>query len=324
MAISRRAVGPREGIYFTPSAPVLSSGSTLLDCVLGGGWARNRIINVVGDRSTGKTLLAIEAAANFHRIFPQGGVDYIELEAAFDTDYAQTVGFPSGVLPIENLRTIEDIFKHLDGVAAGPRLVVVDSLDAAGAEKDLQDELGDHGFGVKKPKLLSEMFMRLVRTLNEKQVTLLIISQVRENIGGMGAKYSRSGGKALDFYASQIVWLKQIKTMEKEIEKIKRTVGIEVVAKCTKNKIGPAYREAPLEILFGYGIDNLHSALYWLKDANPKLLEEKFGLTPRGLQHRYERLTDKDLLAKVDTEIRGEWRRLEERFAIPARKYDDA
>lgn len=323
MTISRRAVGPSEGVYFAPSALVLSTGSTLLDCALGGGWARNRIINVVGDRSTGKTLLAIEACANFRRLFPQGAVDYIELEAAFDEDYAQTVGFPADVKPIEAIRTVEGIFKHLDEVETGPRLVVVDSLDAAGAEKDLEDALGDHGFGVQKPKLLSEMFMRLVRTLNEKQVTLFIISQVRENIGGMGAKYVRSGGKALDFYASQIVWLRQVKTIEKSVEKITRAVGINVLAKCTKNKIGPAFREAPLEILFGYGVDNLHSSLYWLKDSNPKRLEEELGMNAARLQHRYERLNDKELIAKVDTCVRDEWRRLEEKFSIPARKYHD-
>ncbi len=322
MAISRRTVGATEGVYFAPSSAVLSTGSTLLDCALGGGWARNRIINVVGDRSTGKTLLAIEAAANFHRTFPDGKIDYIELEAAFDEEYATTVGFPQGVTPIENLRTIEDIFKHLEGLPAGPRLVVVDSLDAAGSEKDLKDELGDHGFGVQKPKLLSEMFMRLVRSLSEKQITLFIISQVRENIGGMGAKYTRSGGKALDFYASQIVWLKQIRKIEKNIEKITRTVGIEVVANCTKNKIGPAYREAPMEILFGYGIDNLHSSLYWLAQSSPKVLEESLSMNPSRMQHRYDRLSDRELISRVDGIVRDQWRALEKKFAITARKYD--
>lgn len=321
MNIPRRTLSEPEGIYDTPSPLILQTGSTLLDCALGGGWARHRIINLVGDRSTGKTLLAIEGAANFHREFPKGVVDYIEFEAAFDTDYAQTVGFPEEANLIENLRTVEDLFKHLTSLPPGDRLVVVDSLDAVGAEGDLKDELGDHGFGTKKPKMLSEMFMRLVRELHEKRITLVIISQVRTNITGYGPAQTRSGGKALDFYSSQIVWLKQKKVIEKVIEKVTRTVGIEVQAKCTKNKIGPAFREAPLEILFGYGMDNLHASLYWLADAFPDMLTKDLGM-PTRVQHRYDRLNDRALIATVDKAVREAWDVLEEKFAIPARKYE--
>jgi len=36
-----------------------SSGCVLLDMALGGGYAQGRVINVVGDKSTGKTLLSL-------------------------------------------------------------------------------------------------------------------------------------------------------------------------------------------------------------------------------------------------------------------------
>jgi RecA/RadA recombinase len=48
----------------------IKSGCVLLDCVLGGGWPLGRMANLVGDKSTGKTLLAIEAMANFKRQYP--------------------------------------------------------------------------------------------------------------------------------------------------------------------------------------------------------------------------------------------------------------
>ena len=51
-----------------------SSGAVLLDLVLGHGWPIGRIINIVGDRSSGKTLLAIEACANFARRFGALGI----------------------------------------------------------------------------------------------------------------------------------------------------------------------------------------------------------------------------------------------------------
>src|SRR3990167_1383032 len=98
----------------------ISTGCTTLDCVVSGGWPLGRIVNIVGDKSTGKTLLAIEAAANFARQFPKGKIWYRESEAAFDEDYATQLGLPvkqvdfgdDGLGTIWD--TIEDIFEDLD------------------------------------------------------------------------------------------------------------------------------------------------------------------------------------------------------------------
>jgi len=89
-----------------------SSGCTLLDCALGGGWAENRVANIVGDKSTGKTLLAIEAAANFHDKYPGSPIFYYEAEAAFDERYAAELGFPveSVHRPYKYIDTVEDFY----------------------------------------------------------------------------------------------------------------------------------------------------------------------------------------------------------------------
>jgi len=48
--ITRRASALPKS-YF--SDDFISSGSFLLDLVLGGGWARRRVCNIVGDKSAG-------------------------------------------------------------------------------------------------------------------------------------------------------------------------------------------------------------------------------------------------------------------------------
>src|SRR4051812_12321005 len=70
------------------------TGCCLLDRVLGGGWPEGRIVNIVGDSSTGKTLQAIEAAANFAFKYPSGLIRYREAEEAFDRPYAKSLGMP--------------------------------------------------------------------------------------------------------------------------------------------------------------------------------------------------------------------------------------
>src|SRR6476659_1259045 len=74
------------GNYFSlPKNDVdfISSGCKMLDLALGGGWAEERIINIVGDKSSGKTLLCIEASANFAIKHKKGKIRYRESERAF-------------------------------------------------------------------------------------------------------------------------------------------------------------------------------------------------------------------------------------------------
>src|SRR5258708_38432178 len=101
------------GNYFTqPAAGITFSntGCKTLDLALGGGWACDRVINVIGDKSSGKTLLAIEGGANFIFQFPDGLVEYREGEGAFDLEYARALGMPLDRVNYAPIETVEDLF----------------------------------------------------------------------------------------------------------------------------------------------------------------------------------------------------------------------
>ena len=143
--VERRKLKLPGGDYFPEEGPpsgFIPSGCALLDCVLGGGWALGRVSNVVGDKSVGKTLLAIEACANFARRFPNGSMWYRESEAAFDEKYATRLGLPLGRVDFgpEGVGTewetvedvIDDLGKKVDRAreTGEPGLYIVDTLDA--------------------------------------------------------------------------------------------------------------------------------------------------------------------------------------------------
>ena len=114
-----------------------------------------------------------------------------------------------------------------------------------------------------KQKEIGIFFRNMVLKIREKNFTLLLISQVRENIGVMfGAKYKRSGGKAIDFYASQVIWLAECEKLVKK----NRTYGIRTKIRCTKNKVSKPFRTCYIDILFDYGIDNIKSNINYLYD----------------------------------------------------------
>lgn len=254
------------------SVRTIHSGSLLLDCVLGGGWPIGRVVNVVGDRSSGKTLLAIEAAANFAK--EGGDVRYLEAEAAFDEVFAQTLGFPVTAEIVRDIRTIEGLFvdvqqfiKARKGVTR-PCLYIVDSLDALSDEAEASREITEGSFGAAKAKKLSEFFRRLAVDIDGSGITLMVISQIRDKIGVMfGETKTRSGGRALDFYCSIILWLSELGKIERTVRGMKRAIGINVKARTKKNKVALPFRECEMIIRFGYGIEDQLSNIQFLKKA---------------------------------------------------------
>ena len=250
----------------------ISSGCKTLDLALGGGWVRRRVANVVGDKSTGKTLLCIEASANFVASVPKALVRYRESESAFDPSYAAALGMPVDKVDFgDPLETVEDLFEDLDRIvegAKGPELVICDSLDALSDRGEMGRDMDKGSYGADKAKKMSQLFRRLVRKMEAKDVTLIIVSQVRDKIGvSFGRKTTRSGGRALDFYASQVLYLAHLGVLQRTVSNVKRPSGVIVRGKLDKNKVSLPFREAEFPILFGWGIDDMSACLNWLKEV---------------------------------------------------------
>lgn len=331
----------------------IPSGCALLDCVVGGGWPIGRVCNIVGDKSTGKTLLAEEAMANFLRRYEHGRVWYRETEAAFDTSYAQALGLDIGKIDFgpkgtdTQWDTLESVMDDIDEILAQqenivqeqakelrkgnkklsaaeaeaqayktvpPGLYILDSLDGISTETGLKRDIHKGSYNLDKPKLLGEMFSKTTRRLRRARVCVMIISQIRANIGAMIAakKYVRSGGKSLDFYASVVVYLADLGKVYREIDKIKRPIAVHIKAKCDKNKISMPYRECEFDIRFAYGIEDDGASLDWLQSID-MLAEAGFEKMPNNLD-------DVDS-GKLRKDVVRVWEVIENKFKPAKGKY---
>lgn len=338
---SRKEV-PKEGAYLAPSLPpaTFSSGCTLLDCILGGGWAVGRISNLVGSTASGKSLLAIEASANFLRAYPTGQVAYIETEAAFDKDYANALGLPidrvifpndpdegSGEIPID---TVEKLFtKILELIDTGEAetLIIVDSLDALSDESEMERGIDAASFGGGKAKKMSELFRRLNQRLAAKNFAVIIISQIRDNLGVVfGKKHTRSGGKALDFYCSQIVWLSDLGKIVRTKSNVKRIVGVKVRARCEKNKIGLPFRDCELPIVFNFGVEDVIAGLEFLEGLGQTEFEyDGQSIEIDKLLRSLDTLEPENYAAlreQVNKKVKYTWDEIESTFFIGRKKYN--
>jgi recombination protein RecA len=318
------------GNYFADSSnsplDFISSGCSVLDCTLGGGWPLTRIANIIGDESTGKTLLAIEACANFHAKYPKGEMFYRETEAAFDEPYAEALGMPVDKVQFiepDEIVTVEDFYEDLKQCAARiakrevPGIYILDSLDALSSKDEMERGFGEGTYGVEKAKNLTKLFRMLNTDVAKSSMLLIIVSQTRDRIGAgpFQKKKTRSGGRALDFYASQCLWLSHLNTISATRGGVKRATGIRIKARCEKNKISLPYRSCEFTISFGHGIDAIASGLDFLEEA--KRLKEITNLKRSEYDASLLKMSDEEYweeTKRVDQAVRRIWKDVDERL----------
>jgi recombination protein RecA len=310
------------------------TGCDVIDLVVGGakgkmGFPAGKIVNIVGDKSTGKTLLCMETlATNYYKYIDKFKWLYIDAERGNTFDSDSLYGFQ--IMPDEDFEpatTIEMAFYQVTKFTETVKknqfgIVVLDSLDSlVSAEQDERAEerikAYDNGkafdkgsYGMAKQKYLSqEFFPQLASVLQDKNILLIIVSQVRDNIDSFSfEKYTRSGGKALDFYCYCVLWLMN---MKKDVKKA-RPVGYTVKVKTTKLKAPRPFREGVFSLLFDYGIDSIGSGVDFLFDtrtpqgelsATAKSLswgggDEKLGVNPIKALLKENNLMDAFLQSK--------------------------
>ena len=324
-----------EGNYFAKpkkNIKFIKTGSTVLDMALGGGYPIGRMVNIVGDKSTGKTLLAIEAAANFAAKYPDGEIWYNEVEAAFDKEYAEALGMPiDRVEFVEDCYTVEDFYKDINKTSKRdneyPGLYILDSLDALSDDAELARDFSDKTMGMNKPKKTNELFRRLNQKISKANITLIIISQTRDKIDAMafGKKWVRGGGRGMDFYATHVIYLAHIKAHTRTIKNVKRVTGIQIRAKIDKNKIAFPQREAEFPILFGYGVDDVKSCCEWLVSIKQFKVTCGFPNEKKGVTayiNYIEEFSDKKYkkaVVKLRKSVRKLWMEIENEL-LPVRK----
>jgi recombination protein RecA len=340
-------IAPRKpthgGRYFSNNPlSFIPTGCKLFDLALGGGWVEGRCSNVVGDKSTGKTLVAIEAMANYAQAHPDPAlylIRYQEVEDAFDDGYAQTLGMPVARVqrPKVKLDTVQEFERDLEKFIGsvpqgGGGLYILDSLDALSdadevegpkIDKKTGQEKGSYGLG--KAKAMSRMFRRLVRKCGKANVHLMIISQLRDKIGVMfGEKHIRAGGRALDLYDTHVVWLANLGKIKKKKGPVERSVGIQVKINVKKNKVAQPFREVEYPILFAYGIDDLQAALDWLEDVDRL---GGIGLTSKTVRQflkDFHALSPQDARVerrRINKHLKEVWYQIESEFLPPQGKY---
>jgi len=267
-----------ESIPYYIDTGILSLNYVCSGKFINGGIPLGRIVEIYGDSSTGKTLIGTNILKGAQK---RNGVPILlDAEQSMSKEFAVIASKvdPTRFL-IMSSPTLEGCFNKIYGSikkvreqAPGdyPIVVVYDSIAASPSEREWAEteldmetatkaEIKTAGAGATKPgeraKTCSKHFRNLPKYLRDNNASLVVINQLRQQIGVMFGddRIGAGGGRSLEYYTAVRLYM-QAKKVPKDDKG--NVLGVNITVRNTKNKCFRPFVEAEqMRLYFDQGID---------------------------------------------------------------------
>lgn len=232
-----------------PNIDFIPFQHTRLNKAVGGGIARGHITEIFGPESVGKTSLCTDIIIQAQRM----GLTcaFIDAENVYDLAYANKLGVDTEKLLFSQPNCGEESLSIMEYLVRSGEigLVIVDSIAHLVPAAEIAGEIGDAHMGL-MARLMGQAMRKTVAIIGKTNTAVVFTNQTRASLAMYTSPITTPGGQAVKFAASQRIQLRRKEILDKDGE-----IGIRVLAKVIKNKVGIPYQECELNIISGIGID---------------------------------------------------------------------
>lgn len=223
-----------------------------LNNILGGGLPSGRIIELLGEPSSGKSLICNHIVSSFQSLGKM--CLWIDVERALDPDFMGYCGVDLNKLAKVVPNSAEEAFEVMRTAMLAKdeegnpilSLVVLDSVAGLFTSDEYEKDMGQAQVG-KLARFLSQSLKQITTIAAENNITVCLINQLRAtNLMGYGPSKGGTGGNAIPYYASVRLMVKRAGYIEEKKEKTGHTMSIETV----KNKTAPPFKKCEVNAVY--------------------------------------------------------------------------
>ena len=240
-----------------PIREYIDTGNYVLNALISsdvyGGMPSNKVVELAGPPSTGKTYISINTIIQAQKARYE--IFYYDTEAAqmrqalIDRGVDPKLFVHIPIATVHELKT--DILNLIQEVKDEKIMIVVDSIGNLITTKEFEDSMS--GKEVRDMTRAGELksFCRTIAIPSAaKNVPIVLVNHVYANIGGYGPKNKQSGGSGPEYISSTIIEL----TKSKEKLSNGTVIGAAVKCKSVKNRIAKENEEVTVVIDYNRGL----------------------------------------------------------------------
>jgi recombination protein RecA len=219
----------------------LKSGVIAFDWLVskGKGFPFGRIIEICGDYSAGKSMLAYKLLAQAQK--REFLTVLFDVEMSYDKEFGERCGIDNSKLLVLSDLTVEKTWEVMSEIMEKSDVPVVfawDSIAATPTEKELKDGMDTRD--MTKAQLVGKGFRMISQELGKRGGMLILLNQLREKIGDFyGGNEFAPGGRAIDYHVSVKLELKRVGKIVDD----KMVKGFKIRAVVSKNRVDVPFRE---------------------------------------------------------------------------------
>lgn len=239
--------------------PWLPSRSLVMNWVTGGGIPFGKVLELFGQESSGKSLVALDFLAICQKLGGWGM--WVDAESSYSKDWWTTNGIDLDKVLVFHENAIEVISDWTIETARAlrkklthnePILYVLDSIAALDTierlEMEQTDEKAEMGI---RAKAMGNFLRKRSKKLADLGVTCIFINQLRKKLGTMFEDPETTpGGEAMKFFAHIRMGFYRKKQIKEKVHGKETWVGNYVSLRMKKNKVAPPRPTMETEVYF--------------------------------------------------------------------------